>query len=166
MSDREISQEAKTTLANASRRKAADRLRRDGCQSMDAVRRRVRAVAEERQLQPAEYAKLMHKRISTAAAVDFCDKHKISMDWLLCGDLKGLQRMTRDARAEPAARLPTKDFVALYSLLSIEQKQMITAFLKELIARQRREPEPQHEAPAPIFTGSVTASGSPRTQGG
>ena len=86
MSDREISQEAKTALANASRRKAADRLRRDGCQSMDAVRRRVRAVAEERQLQPAEYAKLMHKRISTAAAVDFCDKHKISMDWLLCGD--------------------------------------------------------------------------------
>ena len=68
MSDREISQEAKTALANASRRKAADRLRRDGCQSMDAVRRRIRDVAEERQLQPAEYAKLMHKWISTAAA--------------------------------------------------------------------------------------------------
>jgi hypothetical protein len=66
----------------------------------------------------------------------------VNADWLLCGDLKGLRAMTHEARAEPPARLPTKDFVALYGLLSIEQKQVITAFLKELVARQRSEPEP------------------------
>src|SRR5258707_12543564 len=68
---------------------------------MDAVRRRVRAIAHERNLQPAEIAKLMYKRISTSHVMAFCKKHKISMDWLLCGDLKGLQRMTQEAKAEP-----------------------------------------------------------------
>jgi hypothetical protein len=83
MSDKEISHEAKTALANAARRKAADRLERDGAHSMDAIRRRVRAIAQERNLQPADIAKLMHKRISTPHVVAFCEKHKISMDWLL-----------------------------------------------------------------------------------
>ena len=26
----------------------------------------------------------------------FCKKHKVSFDWLLAGDLKGLKRMTQD----------------------------------------------------------------------
>ena len=38
-----ISEEAKRAIANGTRRRAADRLDRDGCHSMDAVRRRVRA---------------------------------------------------------------------------------------------------------------------------
>jgi hypothetical protein len=38
--------------------------------------------------------------------------------------------------------LPTKDIVAMYSLLTIEQKKAITAFLQEAIRRQRSEPEP------------------------
>lgn len=44
----------------------------------------------------------MHKRISTFAIMQFCTKHKISYDWLLCGDLKGLARMEqrrKDAEA-------------------------------------------------------------------
>ena len=77
----------------------ADRLKRDGCQSSDAVRRRVLALAAERNLQPADYAKLLHKRISAAPAVDFCEKHKVSLDWLLCGDLQGLQRMAKATTA-------------------------------------------------------------------
>jgi hypothetical protein len=51
---------------------------------MDAVRRRVLAFAAERNLAPADYAKLLHKRISSANAVDFCDKYKVGLDWLLC----------------------------------------------------------------------------------
>jgi hypothetical protein len=101
MSD--ISDEAKKALADVARRKAADRLERDGAHSMDAVRRRVLALAQERNLAPADYAKLMHERIGTANAVDFWDKCKISLDWLLCGDLKGLQRMTQEAKAAPPA---------------------------------------------------------------
>jgi hypothetical protein len=53
---------------------------------MGAVRRRVLAFAQERNLQSADYAKLLHKRRSSVA-VAFCEKHKVSMDWLLCGDL-------------------------------------------------------------------------------
>jgi hypothetical protein len=68
---------------------------------MDAVRRRVRAFAQERNLQPAEFAKLMHKRVSTRAAMAFCEKHKVSLDWLLYGDLQGLRRMTQEAKATP-----------------------------------------------------------------
>jgi hypothetical protein len=68
---------------------------------MDAVRRRVLAFAAERNLAPADYAKLLHKRISSANAVDFCDKYKVGLDWLLCSDLKGLQRMTKETKAEP-----------------------------------------------------------------
>jgi hypothetical protein len=41
-----ISEEAKRAIANGTRRRAADRLDRDGCHSMDAVRRRVRASAQ------------------------------------------------------------------------------------------------------------------------
>jgi hypothetical protein len=88
----EISDEAKKALADVARRKAANRLRSDGAHSTDAVRRRVRAIAQERNLEPADYAKLMYMRISTAHAVAFCDKHKISMDWLLYGDLKAFHR--------------------------------------------------------------------------
>src|SRR5258707_3505299 len=96
-----ISEEAKRAIADLARRKAADRLRRDGAHSMDAIRRRVRAIAQERNLQPADIAKLMYKRISTTHTLAFAEKHKISLDWLLCGDLKGLQRMAPEAKAEP-----------------------------------------------------------------
>jgi hypothetical protein len=33
----------------------------------------------------------------------FCEKHKVSFDWLLCGDLKGLQRMMQPRRLGKAA---------------------------------------------------------------
>ena len=86
---RDISEEAKRAIADGARRRARDRLDRDGCHSTDAVRRRVLALAAERNLAPADDAKLLHKRISMSVAVDFCEKHKVSVDWLLCGDLQG-----------------------------------------------------------------------------
>ena len=45
-----------------------------------ALRRRVRAIAEERSLPPADFAKLMYKRINTRDIMVFCEKHKISFD--------------------------------------------------------------------------------------
>ena len=133
----EISQEAKTALANAARRKAADRLERDGAHSMDAVRRRVRAIAQERNLQPAEIAKLMHKRVSTTHVVAFCDKHKISMDWLLCGDLQGLHRMTKEAKAEPAemTEAQRKEVTQLFLALSPRMQTVALGGMRELMTR-------------------------------
>jgi hypothetical protein len=40
--------------------------------------------------------------------MEFCEKHKVSMDWLLCGDLQGLRRMTQEAKATPPEMTETQ----------------------------------------------------------
>jgi hypothetical protein len=98
----EISEEAKRALADLPRRKVLARLEQDGAQSTAAVQRRVRTLAQERNILPADFAKLMHKRILTQHVMAFCEKHKVSYDWLLCGNLQGLRRMTQEAKATPS----------------------------------------------------------------
>jgi hypothetical protein len=93
MNTTEISEEAKQALANVAQRKAGDRLRRDGCSTDAAMQRRVLSLAAERNLPPADYAKLMHKRVAGKSIHEFCSNHDVSLDWLMYGDLKGLQRM-------------------------------------------------------------------------
>lgn len=97
----DISEEAKQALANRQLVIAQGRLRKDGCSSDAAMRRRVLLLAAERNLPPAEYAKLFHKRVITGSILDFCKKHDVSLDWLMYGDLKGLQRMKRWAKEDP-----------------------------------------------------------------
>jgi hypothetical protein len=89
----EISEEAKIALANGAMFRARQRLVRDGCQTDAAMRRRLLALAAERNIPPADYAKLMHKRVLMPSIQNFCRKHDVSLDWLMDGDLKGLQRM-------------------------------------------------------------------------
>ena len=133
----EISEEAKQALADVRRRKAIDRLQSDGCASMEAVRRRVRAFAQEQNLQPADYAKLMHKRISTAHAMAFSEKYKVSLDWLLYGDLKGLQRMTLERKlCSPPA--PTADrIMQKYRNLSPVQQAIVDEAIDQLLEKQK-----------------------------
>lgn len=69
----EISQEAQASIAKLNQRKARERLERDGAHSSDALRRRVRAIAEGRNLPPPDFAKLMHKRINTRDVMLFCE---------------------------------------------------------------------------------------------
>src|ERR1700733_2513427 len=97
----EISEQAKRALADLPRRKALARLEQDGAQSTAAMQRRVRALAHDRNITPADIHKLMYKRPSTPDVMVFCEKHKVSFDWLLCGDLQGLHRMTKEAKAAP-----------------------------------------------------------------
>jgi hypothetical protein len=98
---------------------------------LDAIRRRVRAIAQERNLQPADIAKMMHKRIIIAHAMAFCKKHKINMDWLLCGDLKGLQQMTKEAKAEPAPdSAPYRDLLAAFGKLDHVGRKAIVNYLQ------------------------------------
>lgn len=136
---KEISEEAKRAIADATRRKAADRLKRDGAYSMDAIRRRVRAIAQERNLQPAEIAKLMYKRISTIHVMAFCEKHKISMDWLLCGDLKGLQRMTCEAKSHQVETVEAQrlEIVRLFLALPARLQAAAIAGIREIAERGR-----------------------------
>jgi hypothetical protein len=49
---------------------------------------------------PADFHKLMYKRPNVRDVGLFCEKHKVSYDWLLGGDLAGLQRMTRERKAQ------------------------------------------------------------------
>ena len=98
----EISEQAKKALADLPRRHALQRLERDGATSRPAMQRRILALAAERSIPPADYAKLMHKRVNDRAIHVFCKKYKVSYDWLLCGDLKGLQRMKHERVFQPA----------------------------------------------------------------
>ena len=98
----EISEQAKRTLADLPRRKALQRLERDGATSRPAMQRRIQVIAAERSIPPADFHKLMYKRISTRDVMLFCEKHKVSFDWLLCGDLKGLARMERERKQAAA----------------------------------------------------------------
>jgi hypothetical protein len=131
----DISEEAKKAIADVSRRKAVDRLQRDGCCSMDAVRRRVRAFAQERNLQPAEFAKLMHKRVSTPHAIAFCKKHKVSLDWLLYGNLQGLQRMMQERRMGKMPTTPERIREKL-ARLSESEREIISKKVDELLEDQ------------------------------
>jgi hypothetical protein len=134
----EISEEAKKSLANVARQAAFRRLERDGAHSMDALRRRVRAIAQERNLQPADIAKMMHKRISTTNAMAFCEKHKVSMDWLLCGDLQGLRRMTQEAKTTQCETIEAqrKEIVRLFHALSPRMQAAALACIQELTTRE------------------------------
>ncbi len=78
--------------------KARARLVHDGAGLNAAMRRRLQALVTERNLPPAEYAKLLHKRIMMESIDEFSSKHNVSLDWLMYGDLKGLQRMKQWAK--------------------------------------------------------------------
>jgi hypothetical protein len=102
------------------------------------LRRRVRALAEERSLPPAEIHKLMYKRINTRDVMLFCEKHKVSFDWLLCGDLRGLQRMTRQAKAAPPQEMPEaqrKQVMALFAALHPRMQAVALGCLEHLLAK-------------------------------
>jgi hypothetical protein len=134
---KEISEEGKKSLADVARRKAFDRLEKDGAHSTAALQRRVRALAHERNIPPADFAKLMYKRVSTPAVMAFCEKHKVSFDWILGGDLRGLQRMTSERKLCNQA-VPTADrLMQKYRNLSPEQRQIVAREVDRLLEERK-----------------------------
>jgi hypothetical protein len=131
----EISEEA-----NLPRRKALQRLERDGAQSRPAMQRRVRALAAERSIPTADFHKLMYKRPSTQAVMDFCKKHKVSADWLLCGDLKGLARMERERKqAAAVASHPggaSGYFLKVFCGLNAKQQELALVVIRKLATEE------------------------------
>ena len=124
----EISEEEKRAIAENRRRKAFDRLERDGAHSTAALQRRVRALAQERNIPAADFHKLMYKRPSTPDVMVFCEKHKVSYDWLLSGDLKGLQRMTSERKLCNQA-VPTADRL-------MQKYRNLSPVLQAIVARE------------------------------
>jgi hypothetical protein len=93
---------------DAAHRAAFDRLKKDGAHSTAALQRRVRALAHERNIPPADYAKLMYKRPNIHDIGVFCEKHNVSFDWILGGVLAGLQQMTREHKDRAGGRADAK----------------------------------------------------------
>ena len=65
----------------------------------DDIRDRVRLIAAERNI-PASEIKWIG-RLKTYDGVRFAEKYDVSLDWLLCGDLKGLLRTVRGCPTRP-----------------------------------------------------------------
>jgi hypothetical protein len=139
----DISEEAKQAIANGALVRARQRLVKDGCQTDAAMRRRLLALAAERSIPPAEYAKLMHKRVLTGPLLAFCKKHNVSVDWLMCGDLKGLQRTAKwksqelfsVATTRETALAQLQEYNRLYRELSNAAVPIALAFLRNLTTR-------------------------------
>jgi hypothetical protein len=128
----EISEEAKRTLADLPRRKALQRLERDGATSRPAMQRRILALAAERSIPPADFHKLMYKRPSTKAVMVFCKKHKVSFDWLLCGDLKGLQSMKQCKKQGMTPDEQRAEILRLWFLLPLEMQQIAIHRIRQM----------------------------------
>jgi hypothetical protein len=118
-------------LAKGGSEAARIRLHDDGAGGTEAVRRRILWLAHERKLPPADIAKAMTCKLHHLA--DFIKRHEISYDWLLFGDLKGLQRVP--TKPSPAV-LTATEVVKLYAELSIEDRREITRKLAELLAKE------------------------------
>jgi hypothetical protein len=105
---------------------------------------RARALAQERNVPPADIAKLMYKRINTRDVMAFCEKHRVSYDWLLCGDLGGLRRMMREHKAQAGG--PNDKWVMFL-------RAALEAIPPTCVTTPSRAPGrlgSSHEAPAPI----------------
>jgi hypothetical protein len=139
----DISEEAKQAIANGRLVRARQRLVRDGCRTDAAMRRRPLALAAERNLPPAEYAKLVHKRIMMRSIQEFCKKQNVSLDWLMDGDLKGLKRTaewkTQElfsvATTRETACAQLQEYIRLYRELSNAAVPTALAFLRNLSTR-------------------------------
>jgi hypothetical protein len=128
----DISEEAKQAIANGQLIRARNRLRQDGCSSDDAFRKRVLLLAAERGFPPAEYAKLMRKRVPMKPISAFCKKHDVSLDWLMDGDLKGLQRMKQWKKAGMTPAEQATEILRLVVLLPLEMQQIAIHRLRQL----------------------------------
>jgi hypothetical protein len=135
--DNEISEETQAAILLAQFRRARERLHHDGALSTPAVRRRVLALAAEWSIPPADYARLMHKRVSTGAMLDFCEKHDVNLDWLLGGDLKGLHPMRLDRKERGRGRpAKVKQMMEKCHRLPPEQQRIIEATVDRLLEQQ------------------------------
>jgi hypothetical protein len=134
----EISEEAKKSLVNAARQRAFRRLERDGAHSTAALQRRVRALAEERNIPTADIHKLMYKKPTTQSVMVFCEKYRVSYDWILCGDLRGLQKMSQSARTDQAERKEVASrMVEKYNRLPSELQKIVETTVDRLLEQRQ-----------------------------
>ena len=74
-------------------------------------------------------------RTMSPALADYCKTHGVSMDWLLCGDLSGLQRMMR-ARREGKALITPESFKQKLARLSESEREAVGRMVDQLLEDQ------------------------------
>jgi hypothetical protein len=132
MSESTISHEAQMTLAGLAKRKASDRLRRDGNFSPDAIRRRMRAFAHDRDLPPAE----IPGRVNTRSLAAFVEKHNVSCEWLMFGDLRGLLKTVQNAQPAPEiVEAQRREIVQLLLAMPPARRASAIAAVREMIGK-------------------------------
>jgi hypothetical protein len=90
---------AKAKSVHSTPRKTHENKAKESAGWKRGTRIRIKMIARERGLSDAEIAKAMN--CGTAAVVAFAEKHDISLDWLVWGDLKGLLRTVRARQQTP-----------------------------------------------------------------
>lgn len=128
----------KTRLASTRRLKVAKELREwrnsptgrldaDGASKSRQISRRVLWPAREWQLPRCPKI----GRTMTPELVDYCKTHGVSMDWLLCGNLKGLHRMMLARRIGKAAATP-ESLKEKLARLSESERELIRMMVDQL----------------------------------
>jgi hypothetical protein len=145
MSERKSNSKTRTKRAltrrrNAARRLAArrktplGRLHTDGSCKPENVRRRLQWLACERQIPEKDLPKVQCN--PTDELFDFAEKYHVSLDWLLCGDLKGLHRMM----GKPCADVSTVErIVEKYGQLSPDRQRIVTERMNQMLAERAVE---------------------------
>ena len=87
---------------------AIRRLSEDGASSNAAIRKRIAHIAAERGLPESETSKVMG-RLLTRDVMHFAKKHRVNLDWLIAGDLKGLLETARGCPSRPRQPVLTPD---------------------------------------------------------
>jgi hypothetical protein len=100
--------------------RATNRLTADGASSYLQIKRRIQWIEQEWLLPRCPKI----GRTPSKALCDYVRAHDISWDWLLCGDLKGLQRMIQRRRADKTAASP-ESLKAKLARLSESEREVV-----------------------------------------
>jgi hypothetical protein len=132
---RALTRRRNASLRLAARRKTPlGRLHTDGSCKPENVRRRLQWLAHERQIPEKDLPKV--QCCPTDELLDFAEKHHLSLDWLLGGDLKGLHRMI----GKPCAGASTIErIMEKYGQLSPDQQRIITEEANRMLAERTVE---------------------------
>ncbi|MCK1337398.1 hypothetical protein IVB38_15500 [Bradyrhizobium sp. 38] len=106
------------------------RLSTDGASSPRNINRRLQWLAVEWRLDAPPRV----GRTLSEAVADYCQRHRISFDWMLGGCLIGLKKMV-DERRGRETQMPTAEQIgARYAQLSPEDQAIVTAKIKRILA--------------------------------
>ncbi|MCP3370787.1 hypothetical protein [Bradyrhizobium cajani] len=114
------------------RETALGRLSSDGASSSRHIARRLQWLANDWGIEaPPKVGPTMSE-----ALAGYCNRHRISYDWMLTGSLSGLKQMV-DARRTRLAAVPSPSaLVAKYAQLTPEHQAIVTAEIRRILAER------------------------------